>query len=174
MKTDATPYAEALLRLSKRSDWSKTAEQLDTLAELLGRNALAGQLLTDAATRPPAERFKLVKNVLRGFTPSLQKLVDRLIEDGTLDAVPDLRDTFRRTYYRAAGLTPVQVETPEPLKPAARAQLIKQLGASGRKPALTESVDPDLIGGMRLIVDDVEYDFSLGGALDRLEQTLTT
>ncbi len=172
MKTDATPYAEALLQAAKRSDWPRLADQLDALAELLSRNALAGQLLADAAARPAADRLKLVKAVLKGFLPALQQLVARLVADGALDAVPELRDAFRRGYNRRAGLTPVRVETAEPLTAATRKRLVAQLTASGRKPALTEALQPTLIGGLRLVVDDVEYDFSIGGALDRLEQSV--
>lgn len=172
MKTDATPYAEALLQASKRSEWERLAGQLDVLAELLSRNALAGQLLADAAARPPRERLQLVKSVLKGFAPLLQQLTARLVADGALEAVPDLRDAFRRGYNRRAKLTPVHVETAEPLSATSRRRLVTQLTASGRTPALTESVDAGLIGGMRLVIDDVEYNFSVGGALDRLNYAL--
>lgn len=42
----------------------------------------------------------------------------------------------------------------------------------GVEPQIEVTIDPSLIAGFKLNVEGVEYDYSLSGSLDRLEQEL--
>jgi F0F1-type ATP synthase delta subunit len=63
--------------------------------------------------------------------------------------------------------TVVVAETAHPLKPAMR----KAIEAAAAAP-VTEIVNPDLIGGMRLRINDRVLDGSIAGQLERLKRTL--
>lgn len=63
--------------------------------------------------------------------------------------------------------TTVVAETAHPLKPATR-KAIEDAAAA----PLTEVVNPELIGGMRLRINDRVLDGSIAGQLERLKRTL--
>lgn len=95
---------------------------------------------------------KSLEDAARGF-------VELLAKRGELGRV---RDVIRRLTVT------VVAETSHPLKPAMRKAIQDAAGGP-----LTEVVNKDLIGGVRLRIDDRVLDGTIAGKLERLNRTLT-
>lgn len=170
VSADAKTYAQGLLEAS--DDHAATWHGLRQLRDVVGRTPILKQLLTDAATRSEEERDRMLNRVLAEFDPLLRRFVALLLADGELDQLPAITDQYEQLFKKADNIMFVTVETPHRLSAADRQDLTDRLAKTGRRPLLTEKTNRRLIGGLRVIIDDIEYDHSLSGALARVEQQL--
>jgi F-type H+-transporting ATPase subunit delta len=71
------------------------------------------------------------------------------------------------------GVEALTLESARPLPPAERAGLVARLEALyGKKFEVTEIVDPDLIGGLRIMMGDRRIDATISGRLNALAREL--
>lgn len=164
-------YAEALYQSS--TDPVATWQELRQLSGVISGTPLLKQLLLDASVAPVPERHKTIDGLLKNWTPLLRKFVAVIVSEAALPQLPAITEAYRQLLRTAGNVHEVVIETARPLKPAEQAALLGQVKLPGHV-LVTESVKPELIGGARLIIDDVEHDFTLAGALDTLKQQLVT
>jgi F0F1-type ATP synthase delta subunit len=167
---EAGRYAAALLEAT-----AKPAElwpALQALAEVVSHTPRLVQALVDASTNTDVRRRRLVAKLLPSLPRELTELVLLLTAEQALDLLPEITAQFLTLFRSRNRVVVVTVETPVRLSDAERRSLERRL-SSGGSVLLTETLKPDLIGGLRLIINDVEHDYSLGGALDRLNAQLT-
>jgi F-type H+-transporting ATPase subunit delta len=75
----------------------------------------------------------------------------------------------------ARGARTLRVTTAHPLGQAELDAIVAKLGRAFKTPLdVTETVDPDLIGGVRLTVGDKRIDGTISGRLDDLARMLST
>src|SRR5882672_1521132 len=65
--------------------------------------------------------------------------------------IPLILNHFERKYVEANGLTKIQLETAHPLSEKTKAEVEKALG---KKAFIKESVNPNLLAGIRILLDD--------------------
>lgn len=168
---DLKQFSSGLLETSK--DPERTWRELGQLAEVLAQVPLAKLILTDAATQRARERQRLIKQTVGNFSPLIQELVGLLAAEQALDQVAALTAQFEADLRRTRDLVAVTIESPAPLSRVQRASVLRTLPLGRRKPLAKEVVDPSLIGGVRVSIDDKLLDASLAGSLTNLEQQLT-
>ena len=81
---------------------------------------------------------------------------------------------YRRVLKSSRDVAEVVIETARPLNASDRDQLVRKVVPADRARIVSVAVRPELIGGVRVIVDDVEHDFSLAGALENVKQQLVS
>jgi F-type H+-transporting ATPase subunit delta len=105
---------------------------------------------------------KSVINDLTGNAmPQTRRIMDLLLDHKRIDTLGDILMIFRRLRLAALGEIEVHVESVLEVDPAVKdhiEQLITKL--TGLKPVITEKVNPDLLGGIRLGFGDVLLDGS--------------
>lgn len=95
-------------------------------------------------------------------------LVHLLASQGQLHRVRDLAQTIEQVWKERFGAATITVETVHPLK----AEILKKLEAIAQGAEVKQVIDPELIGGARIRIDDRIIDGSLSGALQNLKMTL--
>jgi F-type H+-transporting ATPase subunit delta len=85
-------------------------------------------------------------------------------------AMQDLIRAFEAEYNAREGVTRVEIESAGRIDVEA---LLKELGV-GRRTEVVQHERPELIGGVRIRIDDTRVDNSVSGRLNRLKRQVTT
>lgn len=103
-------------------------------------------------------------------TNALQVLVDR----GRILELPAIVDAFQARVARAEHRLDVRAVTAIPLPADLREQIVTLIREkTGQNVSLTESVDPDIVGGLVLHVGETVVDGSVRNHLEQLRRELT-
>ena len=172
LATIARPYAEALFK-SAASDPAATASWLDMLAAIA-----ADKQLLEFADNPKvsnAEVFDVISAVATSPLPGNGKNFLRMvIENGRLPALPAIAEQFRALMNARSGSSDAIVYSAFPIEPQALAQVSGALEKRfGRKLNLSVQQEPDLIGGIRVVVGDEVLDTSVKARLEQMKVALS-
>ena len=170
--TIARPYAEALFKATT-SDLGGTAVWLDELAAIAGNS----QLL-QFADNPKVEAnqvFDVIAGVAKSALPEAAKnFLQLLIENGRLNALPEIATQFRALKNALGGSSDATVFSAFAMDAAALADVALALEKRfGRKLNLTVALEPELIGGIRVVVGDEVLDTSIKARLEHMKLALT-
>ncbi|NMG34196.1 F0F1 ATP synthase subunit delta [Azoarcus sp. TTM-91] len=170
--TIARPYADAAFELARGAGalgpWS---EALDRLASVAADSSMRAcitdpNLSTDQLT-------KLVEDVAGNLSAEQQNFVRILAENERLQVLPEIRDLFVALKNEQEGVLEAQIASAFPLDDAALAALKADLEARFHAQLdVTVSIDPQLIGGVRIAVGDEVIDASVRGKLANMAAAL--
>ena len=164
-------YARALLGAAQDAGIAdKIIEQLGSVVdEYLAvspplRAAFASPQIDDN------EKIKVIDRLFGdGFDPLLVKFLKVMAGRERLAHVDAVRAAADAIHDEMLGRLVATVETAVPLDDALRSNIEEQLGSIMQKQVrLSESVDPELIGGMVIRVGDRVFDSSVSNRLDAL------
>ena len=173
LATIARPYAEAVFRLgresSKLADWSGWLARLSLIAnesamqDCFGNPKLSSRQVTD-----------LVVGVLGVEAPqALSRFIEVLAENGRLALLPEIQTLFEELKSEEEGVKEAHIISAFPMDDAQVKQVVpvlEQHFSSKLKPRVT--VDPSLIGGIKVEVGDEVFDASVRGQLDAMAVAL--
>jgi F-type H+-transporting ATPase subunit delta len=171
LATLARPYAEALFKSSQAhaTDASPWLDQLATIAE-------NGQLLqfADSPKVTSPQVFDLIGGVVRGDLPdSARNFLRMVIENGRLSVLPEIANQYRALRNAAGGSADAVVYSAFPVDGPALAELGKNLEQRfSRKLNLRVELEPDLIGGVCVVVGDEVLDTSVRARLQQMRTAL--
>jgi F-type H+-transporting ATPase subunit delta len=172
LATIARPYAEALFQSSK-NDLNGTTQWLDALAAVAGN----AQLLQYAGNPKVGNQqvFDLVSEVARvQLPPQGQNFLRTVVDNGRLEAVPEIARQFREMKNAQGGSSDAIVYSAFPIAAGQLGAVAEALEKRfGRKLNLTVQEDPTLIGGIRVVVGDEVLDTSVKARLEQMKVALT-
>jgi len=171
----AKVYAEALIRAAAQQ--GQGAEVLDELQALVGdvfRREPALEVFLSSPAIGRDRKVALIRQTFEGRTSPL--LLDFLYVLNTHDRLEVLRGVagvYKDLYDRGENRMQVRVRSAVPLADDQRERLTGELRAAfGKEPVLHTSVEPDLLGGLVVQVEDWVYDASVRTRLDILRKQL--
>ncbi len=172
LATIARPYAEALFKVS-RADLAATQSWMDGLAAVAGSE----QLLQFAAN-PKAgadQVYQLVSGVLGKPLPERgANFLRTVIDNDRLAALPAVAEQFHALANAASGVSDATIYSAYPIEPAQLADLVVNLERRfGRKLTPQVVLEPELIGGVRVVVGDEVLDTSVRARLERMKVALS-
>lgn len=171
--TIARPYAEAAFKLAQETGqlvaWSS---QLESLSEFVANPEVASLL-----GNPAVERQQLVAllNAAIGKTalPEVERFVAVLLENHRVQALADIAALFEHLKHQAEGVVDAVIETAFPLTDAQLTELLAGLEKRFQnKVQATVTVNPALLGGVRVVVGDDVIDASVQGKLQSMAYRL--
>jgi F-type H+-transporting ATPase subunit delta len=172
LATIARPYAEALFKASA-ADLSTTAAWVDELAAIAGN----AQLLqfADSPKVTAAQVFDVVAGVAKStLNDHAKNFLRAVIDNGRLSALPEIATQFRALKNAQSGSSDAVVHSAFPIDGAALAEVATTLEKRfGRKLNVTVELQPDLIGGIRVVVGDEVLDTSVKARLEQMKVALT-
>ncbi len=172
LATIARPYAEALFKASA-ADLSATAVWLDELATIAGN----AQLLQFAEGPKVTSNqvFDLIVGVVKSKLPNAaQNFLHAVIDNGRLSALPEVATQFSAHVKAQSGTADAVVFSAFEIDAAALADVKTVLEKRfGRKLNVTVALQPELIGGIRVVVGDEVLDTSVKARLDQMKVALT-
>ncbi|EIM31474.1 MAG: F0F1 ATP synthase subunit delta [Leptothrix ochracea] len=172
LATIARPYAEALYQVARQGDLAAWTQQLDGLALIAGD---AGLLQFAASpTSTSAQVFDVVAAAFgQSLSGGVQNFLHTLIENDRLVVLPAIVAQFHALADAAKGVADAVVFSAFPITPADLGPVLAVLEKRfGRKLQATVVVEPELIGGIRVVVGDEVLDTSVKARLERMKVAL--
>jgi F-type H+-transporting ATPase subunit delta len=173
LATIARPYAEALYQVAKTQDVKAWAQQLDALALVAGDAAL--RQFADSPKASDAQVFDVTTGAAKlPLADGVQNFLREVIANGKLAALPAMVEQFHALANAAEGVADAQIFSAYPIEPAQLADVLVSLEKRfGRKLEAHVSLEPSLIGGIRVVVGDEVLDTSVKARLERMKVALT-
>ncbi len=172
LATIARPYAEALFKATSK-DLNGAAVWVDALSAVAQNAQL--QQFADSPKASTDQVFDLIAGVARVDLPDAAKnFLRTVIENGRLSALPEMAAQFRALKNAQSGSSDAVVHSAFPIDAAALAELAVTLEKQfKRKLNLSVVLQPELIGGVRVVVGDEVLDTSVKARLEQMKVALT-
>lgn len=171
--TLARPYAEAAFLLAKSS--GNLSEWADTLVRLAA--VIENPAMEECIGNPRYTPENLTQLCLEATGQTLsgdqRNFVRVLVESDRLTVVPEIAGLFEELKNAHEGVREARITSAFALDDATLQTLVADVGRKfGCKVTAVVSVDPDLIGGVRIAVGDEVIDASVRGKLAAMATSL--
>ena len=167
-------YAEAMFALAEEQQQTeKLCAELNVIAQAIEANPDFAVFLES----PAINRDRKAASISRIFQGKVSQLmIDSLkviAAKDRLNLLVEIQQCFEELDDRKAGRVKGSITTAVELPPKEQSRLTEQINRAIRKTvSLTSIVDPSIIGGMVLTIEDTVMDVSVKGALQQLTQKL--
>ena len=172
--TIARPYAEAAFRLARETKsfdrWSEMLNLLDTVV----RDARVEARIGD-----PNVSGQQLENLILGICGAQldgagRNFVQLLVSNDRLTVVPEIRALFEQLKLEHEGVLETEIHSAFAIDAAQVDQLVRKLETKYQRKVRAEVVvDPQLIGGVKIVVGDKVFDATVRGKLDAMAAALT-
>src|SRR5262245_23064707 len=174
LATIARPYAEALFKAAGPGNPRELADQLDAVAQVAGLPEL--RQLADNPKVDASTVYDVTTGVMKSVTlaPTVQNLLRAVIDNGRLAALPEIAAQYRALVNAMTGVSDATVYSAFPIDGAQLADVVQSLEKRfSRKLNANVVVEPQLIGGIRVVVGDEVLDTSVKARLEQMKVALT-
>ena len=172
LATIARPYAEALFKACV-ADPKAAFAWLDELASVAAEPQLLQFAHSPSAT--PEQVYGLIVGIMK--TPldaHAQNFLHIVIANHRLAFLPEVAAQFRALANAKSGSLDAMVFSAYPIEGAALAETAQLLEKRfGRKLNVSVALQPELIGGIRVVVGDEVLDTSVKARLEQMKVALT-
>ena len=172
LATIARPYAEALFKASS-NDLASVSAWLDELAVI----AADSQFLqfADSPKVTVDQVFDVVTGVLKStLSDHAKNFMRTVFDNGRIHVLPEIASQFRTLKNAQSGSSDAVVYSAFPIDGAALADVVVALEKRfGYKLNVIVELDPELIGGIRVVVGDEVLDTSVKARLEQMKVALT-
>jgi F-type H+-transporting ATPase subunit delta len=170
--TIARPYAEAIFRLADQTGalaaWSDTLTSMACVARNPDMQALFGN--------PRVSRSQLADLFIvacRGLSEEGRNLVQLMVDNGRLTLVPQVADMFEDLKREREGVVEAQIYSAFAIDDAQKSALVADLGRKlNKRIHASVALDPELIGGVKVVVGDQVIDGSVRARLAAMSNAL--
>ena len=172
--TVARPYAEALFRVAKQGNMIAWADVVSQLSQLGSHpDVLAYAANPNVVGDDVAET--LVSMLKSNVTPEVKNLVTMLVQNGRVALLPEIGAQFEVLKNADAGAADAAITSAFDISSQQVAELVATLERKfGRKLNPSVTVDPALIGGVRVVVGDEVLDTSVRARLQAMQVALAS
>ncbi len=171
LATIARPYAEALFKAAGDGAAGLTG-QMGVLAAVASNEQL--RQFADNPKVGANQVFDVVAGVVGGTLDSkLANLLRAVVENGRIAALPEISAQFAALVNAQSGVSDATVYSAFPIDAAQLAGIAASLEKRfGRKLNPKVEIDPELIGGVRVVVGDEVLDTSVKARLEQMKAAL--
>ncbi|WP_018152616.1 F0F1 ATP synthase subunit delta [Leeia oryzae] len=167
--TVARPYAEAVFKLAKeQNQLTAWDDALRLLVAVVQDASIAGIIGNPNVSGPQVESL-LLDIVGDKVSSEVKNFVQVLVENKRLVLVPEIAQQFAELKLKAEHSVDASIVSAYPLTDAQlgelNAQLVKRFDRQIRAQV---TVDPELLGGVKITVGDVVIDASVRGKLQAM------
>jgi F-type H+-transporting ATPase subunit delta len=177
LATIARPYAEALFKADGVADPAAAAAELQAVADVAGNPQL--RQFADNPKVTSDQVYTLLSSVARpnggaSLSTPIQNLLKAMIENGRLAALPEVATQFHALVNARSGTSDAVIHSAFAIEPAQMTEVVAALQKRfGRSLNASVVVDPELIGGIRVVVGDEVLDTSIKARLAQMKAALT-
>ena len=170
--TLARPYAEAAFQLARASSalgpWQQALDRMAAVA--------ADAQMLECISNPrllSSQVSHLFLDVAGSLSAEQQNFVRLLVDNERLQVLPEIRDLYVELKNGQEGVKEADIASAFPLDDATLKNLVAELEARFQcRIQATVSLDPELIGGVRIAVGDQVIDASVRGKLAAMATAL--
>ena len=170
--TLARPYAEAAFQLARANSalgpWQQALDRMAAVA--------ADAQMVECIGNPrlqTSQVSQLFLEVAGSLSAEQQNFVRLLVDNERLQVLPEIRDLYVELKNGQEGVKEADIASAFPLDDATLKNLVAELEARFQcRIQATVSLDPELIGGVRIAVGDQVIDASVRGKLAAMATAL--
>jgi F-type H+-transporting ATPase subunit delta len=156
----ARGYAQALFQIARAEGALEQVEdELFRFARMLENENRLREALSDISL-PPEHRAKMVEELLgKKASPHTVNIISFLVQQGRARDLPKIIDSLVQLAAEERERAVAEVRTAVPLDDEDREKLLKAITrATGKHVDLKVIIDPDVIGGLLVRVEDQVFD----------------
>jgi F-type H+-transporting ATPase subunit delta len=174
LATIARPYAEAVFRLARQGNalpaWS---DALNLIATVYEDPQMQAVMANPKVISADIERLLLAICGER-IDGVARNLIQLLVHNRRLSVLVEIRELFEQLKLEDEGKVDAKISSAFPMEDAQRQHVVNLLSTRFKRNInATVTVDPDLIGGIKVEVGDKVWDASVRGRLQTMAVTLT-
>jgi len=170
--TLARPYADAAFQLARTTGalgpWQQALDRMAAVA--------ADVQMVECIDNPRLQSSQVAQlflDVVGSVSAEQQNFVRLLVDNERLQVLPEIRDLYVELKNGQEGVQEADIASAFPLDDATLKNLVAELEARFKcKIQATVSLDPELIGGVRIAVGDQVIDASVRGKLAAMATAL--
>jgi F-type H+-transporting ATPase subunit delta len=174
LATIARPYAEAVFRLAKEGNaLAAWAENLAFIATVYQDPQMQAAIGNPKVTANDVERLMLAVCGER-IDGAARNMIQLLVRNRRLVVLAQIREQFEKLKLEDEGKLDAKISSAFPLDDGQCNQVVNLLSSRfKRKINAAVTVDPELIGGIKVEVGDKVWDASVRGRLQTMAVTLS-
>jgi F-type H+-transporting ATPase subunit delta len=174
LATIARPYAEAVFRLAKEGNalaaWS---QKLAFIAAIYQDPQMQAAIGNPRVTANDVERL-LLSICGERIDDAARNLIQLLVRNRRLPVLQQIREQFEKLKLEDEGKLDAKISSAYPIDDVQRNHVVNLLSSRFKREInATVTVDPELIGGIKVEVGDKVWDTSVRGKLQTMAVTLT-
>jgi F-type H+-transporting ATPase subunit delta len=172
LATIARPYAEALFKAAPEAEANTWVGQLAALGAVAADPQL--KTLADNPTITQNQVFDVMVAAAKvTLAPALANFLRTVLENGRLAALPSMAEQFQTLVQARQGVSEALIYSAFPIDAGQLADILGPLEKRfGRKLDAKVELEPELIGGVRVVVGDEVLDTSVKARLARMKTSL--
>jgi F-type H+-transporting ATPase subunit delta len=168
LATVARPYAEALFRVAQTGDMNAWSQLVSELAAI-GTNPDVQDFARNPNVTPEQVAETLMSLVKSPMPPEAKAFIAVLVENRRVALLPEVVAQFNELRNAQQGAADANISSAFEISGAQVTELVSTLEKKfGRKLNPTVTVDPTLIGGVRVVVGDEVLDTSVRAKLQQM------
>jgi F-type H+-transporting ATPase subunit delta len=170
----AKRYAKALFQLAQQKGLvTETESQLQLIVNVVESNPNVRAFLTAPNITLETKKQTLIQAFGAEGSPIVLNLVSLLIERGREAELSAVLAAYLKVAGEVLGRADAHVISSQALTDGEQSKLAEKFGTLlGKTVRVTNSVNPELLGGLTVRIGDTLYDGSLKGKLERLDKAL--
>lgn len=173
LTTIARPYAEALYQVARKGDVAAWGRQIQALSQV-AQNEQLRQFADSPKVSADQVYDVVVAAAGQPLEGGMQNFLRAVIANDRLAALPAIAEQFHTLVNDASGVADAVIYSPFPIEPAQLADVVASLEKRfGRKLSASVVQEPELIGGIRVVVGDEVLDTSVKARLERMKVALS-
>ena len=169
----AARYAKALLDLALEKGWVEAVEHdLIRFVQTVSESNDFRVFLNSPVVRAD-KKISIYSRVFTDFQPVTMRFLSLVTKNGREQLLPAIAHQFERQLRKNRGLVSGSIISASPLSNQTKQDILARIAPAFEGTlSLTESVDPSLIGGFVVRVEDKQIDASVSSKLKALRQEL--
>ena len=173
LATLARPYAEALFQVAVKGDLKQASNELDALSAVAANPQL--RQFADAPSAGATQVFELMTSVVKTpLSDASKNLLRTVIDNNRLGVLPEIAAQFHALVNARSGVSDAVIYSAFAIEPAQLADVVAALERRfNRKLNASVVIEPELIGGIRVVVGDEVLDSSVKARLEQMKVALT-
>lgn len=177
LATIARPYAEALFKATVAADQPALVRQVRALAAVAADTQM--RQFADNPKVDAQQVFDVIVGVAAEegagvLSEAAKNFLRTVIDNGRLVALPDMAEKFHALVNARSGVSDAVIHSAYPIDAARLADVVGLLEKRfGRKLNARVELQPELIGGIRVVVGDEVLDTSVLARLQQMKAALT-
>lgn len=174
ISTIARPYAVAAYKLAKEQKALAKWSEMLGFATAVASNAQMQAYIQDPKVVSSDLQAAFLKVCGEKLNENAQNLIKVLVEYGRLSILPEITSAFEELKAQDEGVLYAQIIAAAKISDKEVKDLVGRLETKfGKKITASVTVDPEIIGGIKIVVGDTVIDASVKGQLQNLAYALT-
>lgn len=170
----ASRYAKALLELAIENNQVDTVLDDMKYLSVVSADSREFQLLVQSPIINSDKKIAVFRELFGQFQEISSKFIELITKKRREGLLSEIASSYEDQVNRYKGITPLTIISAAPLSETTKSKLLSKV--QGLVPGtleVTEKIDPALIGGFIVRMDDKQIDASVASQLDNLKQRLT-